>query len=148
MTDKSAVDALRREVLARTLYPAITDGTVDFTPERNPMEKAWGLANMLADALAAEEPAEGLRPEHNTASYWKALWETAMSTIDRQSRELAARPTPAREGLDPYTDPYTNRAEHERQSNGGTHHFDPQCPFCFFDRFDAERRAALAGDEQ
>lgn len=43
--------------------------------------------------------------------------------------------------------PCANRAEHERQSSTGTHSFDPHCPFCFFDRFDAETRAALADQE-
>lgn len=44
----------------------------------------------------------------------------------------------------PSLDPYSERGEHERQSLAGTHNFDPQCPFCFFDAFDAEKRAEYA----
>lgn len=105
-----------------------------------------GLRKLDLDAIRAQVIEDVEEADRNLEAEGQSLNPDGVGDIVWEVLRVALRALPSNrdEGLP--TSPYVERGEHEVQSSIGHHLFDPQCPFCFFDHFDPEARAALATD--
>lgn len=114
-----------REALAAALEHWLPQHSSSCAGQDEDADCICGTSEVYRAALAASVPSE---PE--------PLKRRRGFTVEDNPFRAAPEPGP--------TSPYTEREAHEAQSTAGTHLFDPECPFCFFDHFDGEARAALA----